>query len=360
MQSQILLALNAHPKIGSQSVKKMLAAFDGKPERLWTAKTDYLQKRLAPKLLALFLEARRDYDPETEAKKLNKANLGYVTYLDKEFPPLLAEAPDCPAVLYIKGEFSTVSELGIAIVGSRKYSDYGKSVAYSFAKNIARNQLVVFSGLALGIDSFAHRGAAEEGKTVGVLGCGVDQIYPSSNTELARKILDRGGAIVSEFPPGTPPLKYNFPLRNRIIAGLSLGTVVIEAAESSGALITALHALEYNRGVYAVPGNIDSPSSRGTNKLIQQGAKLVLSPAEIYDDLNILSKTEESLSREIIPETEEEKAICEILASGEKYADFIVAESGLNVITVNTTLTMMEMRGMVVNLGGGRYKKAGI
>lgn len=355
--SQYLLALNAHEKIGSQTLKKALAPF-ASPEELWKCAELDLKKQLDERIANLVIEARNNFDPQTEVTKIQKLGIGYVTIFDKDYPPLLKEAHDAPVVLYVRGSLESLAKPSIAIVGSRKYSNYGKNSCLRLARDLAESGVIIVSGLALGIDTIAHQAAVESGTpTIGVLGCGLGQVYPSSNFLLAKKMIDCGGAIVSEFPPGTQPMKYNFPQRNRIIAGLSLGTLVIEAAEKSGALITAYGALEYNREVFAVPGNIDSVNSVGTNVLIQNGAKLVLKVKDILDELNIEAKTIEQKNRLLMPETNDEKKICEILNLGEKLVDDIINESGLNVVAVNTTLTMLEMKGLVLNLGGGRYKR---
>ncbi len=356
MQTKYLLALNAHEKIGSQTLKRALAPFGSNPEKLWNADESILRKSLDEKTANLVIEAKKQFNPEQETEKLQKFNIGYTTIYDKQYPALLKEAHDHPVILYIKGNIAALRMPSIAVVGSRKFTHYGQKVAYKLSKSCSEAGLCIISGLALGIDAVAHKAVLDaSGVTVGVLGCGLDQIYPASNLNLGKEMLEKGGAIVSEFPPGTPPLKYNFPARNRIIAGLSLGTLVIEAAEQSGALITAYQALEYNREVFAVPGNIDSETSKGTNLLIQKGAKPVMKPEDIFEDLNIEIKKTEQKAKEILPETEDEKKVLEILKKGEKNINDIVLESELNIIAVNTTLSIMEMKGLVDNIGGGRY-----
>lgn len=357
MQTKYLLALNAHEKIGSQTLKKALAPFGDNPEKLWKAGNSDLRRKMDPKIAELIIEAKNLFNPETEIEKLQKFNIGYMTMYDKEYPKLLAEVPDGPVILYIRGSMKALKIPSIAVVGSRKFTHYGQKVAYQLSKSCSEAGLGIVSGLALGIDAVAHKAALDAGGiTIGVLGCGLDRIYPASNLSLAREIIEKNGAVISEFPPGTPPMKYNFPTRNRIIAGLSLGTLVVEAAEQSGALITAYQALEYNREVFAVPGNVDSEMSKGTNLLIQKGAKLITKPEDILEEFNIEAKKTEEKSREILPENENEKAILEILSSGEKLVDTIVSTSKLNIISVNTALTIMEMKGTVENIGGGRYK----
>lgn len=357
MQAKYLLALNAHEKIGGQTIKKVLAAFDENVENFWKATDHEIKQKLGDKIADLAIESRKLYDPDREIEKLGKLDIGYMTMYDKCYPELLLEIPDHPAVLYIKGNIDSLKKPGIGVVGSRKYSRYGQSVADKLTKQCSESGLTIISGLALGIDAIAHRAALESnGITIGVLGCGLDTIYPISNSNLAREMIEKGGAVISEFPPGTPPLKFNFPARNRIIAGLSLGVLVIEAAEQSGALITAYEALDYNREVFAVPGNIDQENSKGTNILIQKGAKLVLEAEDILNELNIETKNIENKSKEIFPESKDEKIIQEILRAGEESVDNIIEKSKLNIIALNTTLTMMEMKGMVENVGGGRYK----
>ncbi|MCL5410350.1 MAG: DNA-processing protein DprA [Patescibacteria group bacterium] len=355
--SRYLLVLNAHEKIGSQTLKKALAPFEDNPEKLWKAGESEIRKKLDSKIAELIIEAKNQFTTEEEIEKLQKFNIGYITMYDKSYPKLLAEAPDGPAILYIKGNLSALKKPSIGVVGSRKFSHYGQKIAYQLSKSCSEAGLGIVSGLALGIDAVAHKAALDVGGiTIGVLGCGLDRIYPASNLALGREIIEKNGAVISEFPPGTPPMKYNFPARNRIIAGLTLGTLVVEAAEQSGALITAYQALEYNREVFAVPGNIDSETSKGTNLLIQKGAKLVTKPEDILEEFNIEAKNIEQKNREFLPENENEKIILNILSSEERLVDDIIAESKLNIITVNTVLTLMEMKGIVDNIGGGRYK----
>ena len=309
------------------------------------------------KIKDLVTEVVEKYDPDMALEALKKHNIGYMTLYDKDYPALLKEIPDAPVILYIKGSIQALKQRGVSIVGSRKYTRYGQNIARSISMECALNKLVLVSGLALGIDTEVHRTALDhKGTTVGVLGCGLDKIYPASNLYLGREMIEKGGAVISEYPPGTIPMKQNFPARNRIIAGLTAGTVVVEAAIDSGALITAYQALEYNREVFAVPGNVDSPNSAGTNKLIQNGAKLVTCADDIFEELNMKANKSETKVLEIVPETKEEEIVCTILKKGELLADQIIVESGLNVIAVNSVLTVLEMKGIIYNAGGGRYR----
>jgi len=356
--NKYLLALNCHPKIGGQTLKKILAAFDDDAEKVWRANQAELKRKLEQKIVDLILESQKSYDPQREVEKVVKLNIGYITIRDKEYPALLKELPDAPALLFIKGDIAALKIPSLAIVGSRRYSAYGKMAAWELTKDVAGAGLAVVSGLALGIDTVAHRAALEVGGiTIGVLGCGLDRVYPACNVLLMKQIIDCGGAVISELPLGTPPLKHNFPARNRIIAGLALGTLVVEAAESSGSLITALAALEYNREVFAVPGNISSETSVGANKLIQKGAKLVTGANDIFEELRLELKLNQQKAKELVPENPEEEIVIKIIGSDGANVDKIIQESEMNIIAINTTLTLMEMKGMVENVGGVYYKR---
>lgn len=273
---------------------------------------------------------------------------------DKNYPRLLKEIYDPPKELFFLGEIKAEENLPLAIVGTRKVSNYGKQVTIELGRSLARAGFTIVSGLALGVDGLAHQAAIDvKARTIAVLGCGLDKIYPPNHKKLAEKIITQGGLIISEYPPGTPPIKHHFPTRNRIIAGLSLGVLVIEAPETSGALITARYALEQNREVFAVPGNIFNQNSIGTNQLIKLGAKLVTKPEDIFETFNLdLPKKQK---KEIKPANKEEEAILKVLSDEPISIDEIVKQSGLNTSIVSSTLIMMEISGKVKNLGGGQY-----
>jgi DNA processing protein len=355
MDYKYLLALNHHPQIGSGTLRKILAVCPD-PGAIWLHKK-YDKQKLGEKILKIIDEVVAEIDPDEVVANLIQKDIGYVTIFDKEYPKLLKTTNDYPVILYIRGDISAINRKAIAVVGSRKYTNYGKSATLKIVKECASSGLCIVSGLALGIDTYAHQGAlAVGGITVGVLGCGLDRIYPASNYQLGKDMLASKGAIISEYPPGTIPNKFNFPMRNRIVAGMTLGTLVVEAATESGALITAYQALDYNRDVFAVPGNIDSEVSAGTNKLIQAGAKLVTSGEDVLVELGIKSKMSEESAKVAEPENEEEKLIYEILRTGEKLVDQIIHESKMNIVEINSTITMMELKGLIVNSGGGKYK----
>jgi DNA processing protein len=246
----------------------------------------------------------------------------------------------------------------LAVVGARKYSTYGAQVTEKLIRELAFNKLTIVSGMALGIDTLAHTAAINAGgKTIAVIGSGLDQqnIYPSQNRYLADKIQAHGGLILSEYPIGTMPLKHHFPQRNRIISGLSSATLVIEAAEKSGALITAFHALEQNREVFAVPGSIYSGTSEGTNRLISMGAKLVTSAKDIIETLNLADAASYIENKKVIADTNEEKLILDRLSYEAIHIDELKQLTKLDTSIINSTLTIMEMKGMVKNLGNMQY-----
>jgi DNA processing protein len=355
MNSKYLVALNCHPKIGSQTLKKILLSYED-PSSLWLERENQIRAKLGEKIAQFVIEARLKFNPDKEVERLANYDVGYITVFDKGYPKLLKELYDCPVILYVKGENGVLNSLSLGVVGSRKYTSYGKNFSYRFSRDCAQSGLTIVSGLALGIDAFAHQAALDVGgKTVGVLGCGLDNIYPTSNFQLGKSIVENCGAVISEFPLRTPPMKQNFPARNRIIAGLSVGVLVIEAAEKSGALITALQAIENGREVFALPGNIDGENSVGTNRLIQEGAKLVISVEDILKELNITQKIGHDRVKKLIPESKEEKIIIGLLKRDDCLVDDLILKSKLDIISVNPIVTILELKGIISTLSGSRY-----
>ncbi len=356
-KNDLLLLLSHHPKIGAQTIKKVLKIYDNNSQDIDRINVQFLASHLGEKI-ANYVRESRELSLDKIHDMLIKNNIGYITMYDKSYPKLLKEIPDCPAILYVKGDITILNKNSISIVGSRKFTPYGARVAKKFAKIFALNKIPVVSGLALGIDSMAHQAVVEtEGETVAVLGSGLDKIYPNSNVYLADRIIKMSGAIISEYPPGTEPFKSNFPSRNRIIAGMTLGSLIVEAAKESGALITAMAALDYNRDVYAIPGPIDSPSSEGTNWLIQQGAKLVVTPQDVLDDLNIDAKNMELIAKEYTAANDEERLILKLVENNYLCSDDIVRKSKMNIAVASYALTMLEMKGILENVGGVWKKK---
>lgn len=272
---------------------------------------------------------------------------------DKNYPSLLKKISNPPKILYLKGELSS-KELCFAVVGTRRFSYYGKQVALEIAGDLTEAGLTIVSGLAPGIDTFSHQATLEsKRRTIAVLGTGLDEksIYPQFNIKLAREIVKRGGALISEYPPGTRGTHFTFPQRNRIIAGLSLGVLVIEGKLKSGSLITANYAFLQKRKVFAIPGPIHSSTSEGCHYLIKKGAKLVESANDILQELKISGKKKEKLKGE----TEEENLILEVLSEETLYIDQIIEKTKLPAPVINKTLAIMEIKGKIKNLGGNIY-----
>jgi DNA processing protein len=274
---------------------------------------------------------------------------------DENYPKLLKEIKDPPKILYYLGEIK-LSENYFAIVGTRRFSSYGKQVALEIAGDLAEAGLTIVSGFATGIDTFAHQATIERGKrTIAVLGTGLDEksIYPKSNLKLVNEILEIGGCLISEYPPGTHGSEFTFPQRNRIISGLSLGVLVVEAKEKSGALITANFAFSQKRKVFAIPGPIYSSNSRGPHFLIKKGAKLVENADDILKELNLPGLKPDV--RPLVGETKEENLILEVLKEESLYIDKIIEKTKLLAPMVASTLAILEIKDKVKNLGGNVY-----
>jgi DNA processing protein len=276
---------------------------------------------------------------------------------DKEYPAILKEIHDPPKELYIKGEIISQDKIAIAIVGTRKFTQYGKQVTYDISGNLAKLGITIVSGLARGIDAFAHEAALESGgRTIAVLGSGLDResFFPSSNWSLSEKIAKQG-AIITEYSFGTRGTHFTFPQRNRIVSGLSLGVVIIEAPEKSGALITASLALEQNREVFAVPGNIYENNSQGTNKLIKMGAKLVTGIEDILEELNLTHLLSAEKKINYKPENKEEEIVLSLLSIKPVHIDEIIKQSKMPASSVNSTLMILELKKVVKNLGKNNF-----
>jgi DNA processing protein len=366
------VALNMTPGIGPRAAAKLLERF-GSAEAVYQAQCLELEKlRLLPEAVDSIIA--RDLHDKAEAELLNVRKIGgdILVLDDGVYPPLLREIYDPPIALYVKGAWSQCwDQPCIAIVGSRKCSTYGQNAALMLARDLAQRGVTVVSGFARGIDAAAHRGAIQGGgRTVGVLGTGIDEVYPRDHKKLADEILERGGALVSQFPLSTPPVSENFPYRNRIISGLSLGVVVVEAAENSGSLITARLAIEQNREVFAVPGNITSRTSFGTNYLIKgAGAKLVQQWQDIAAELppqiaaSLLppplgaKKKEKSLADQLamVPQglTGYEHSVFKLLSADDPaHIDALVNRSKLSISDLTSALLTLEMRDLVRALPG--------
>lgn len=352
-----LNALNKISGVGSQKLKILIDHFET-GENAWKAPIkELMSSGLDEKTINNIVNGRDKINPNEELELLKKENIKILSFTDKDFPELLREIPSAPYLLYVKGDFDFNASPMLAIVGSRKLTDYGKQAAYSLSKDLSRAGITVVSGMALGIDTVAHRGALEsEGKTVAVLGSSLDDnnIGPRSNYQLSRQIIENG-ALVSDYPLYTPAAIGTFPARNRLMAGLTLGTIVIEAAEKSGTLITANLALEFNREVFAIPGSIFSQTSQGANNLIRSGAKIVTGVNDILEELNLKKKASEKSTKKLIPESPEEEKILRILSGETTHIDRIIKLTKLETSVASSTLVILEMKGLIKDMGGQNY-----
>ncbi|NLY50273.1 MAG: DNA-protecting protein DprA [Firmicutes bacterium] len=354
-ERDLWLAVSAVPGIGPRSFYQLLAEFDHLQDFWHTPETEVLERlaALGQKRLQALLEGRRSFSLEQTLERLAAAKVQYVTLLDADYPERLKTIFDPPPVLYYRGTLSSEDTLAVAVVGSRRATAYGREVATKIAQELAEAGVTVVSGLARGIDSAAHRGAlAGHGRTLAVLGCGLDVTYPPENGRLYAQIAEQG-AVLSEFPLGTPPEARNFPLRNRVISGLSRGVLVVEAARTSGSLITADCALEQGRDVYAVPGPITSPYSWGTNNLIKQGARVVQGVQDVLVELGL--EYREDQTRRLPDLTDQEEKVYSFFSERSIHIDELVRLSGLTTQEVTTVLMMLELKGLVRQLPGKMF-----
>jgi len=368
------ISLNMTPQIGPRAATKLLEKF-GSAENVFHAQRRELESlRLRPESIESILKREFHEKAEVELSKVKEIGGDVLNLDDGSYPYLLREIADPPITLYVKGDWQACFDAPcVAVVGSRRCSTYGENASQMLARDLAANGICIVSGLARGIDSAAHRGAIQaKGRTVAVMGTGIGQIYPKDNAKLVDEILDTGGAIVSQFPLDTPPLSENFPYRNRIISGLSLGVLLVEASERSGSLITARLAMEQNREVLAVPGNITSKNSFGTNYLIKSGAKLVQQWQDVVSELPseisaaILppeidgKKVNENKQSELVPAglTGEERKVWQSLSPDETmHVDVLLEKSGLSFGDLNAALLGLEMRELVRTLPGKHYAR---
>ena len=341
--------------IGPARLRMLIDAF-GDVERAWLAPAEALYRvGLDRRSLENLLETRARVDLDREVRRVAAVGAHILTWEDEGYPKLLAEIPDPPPILYVRGELKPEDAWAVAVVGTRRVSTYGREVTRRLVSVLAQSGVTIVSGLARGVDAVAHQTALEVGgRTIAVLGCGIDLVYPPEHRELARRIAAQG-ALVSEYPLGTQPEPGNFPPRNRIISGLSLGVVITEAGRNSGALITADYAAEQGRDVFAVPGSILSAGCAGTNRLIQDGAKPVLDAADILQELNLTMVAEQKEARQALPTTETEALILAHLSAEPVHVDDLTRAVGLPVAQVTSTLALMELKGMVRQVGGMKY-----
>ncbi len=343
--------------IGPIKFEKLLKHF-GSSENAWKASGADLEKILKTSLTAKFEVFRKEYDAENYLKQLEKQKIKFICLTDKEYPPLLKNIPNPPIVLYLKGNakilrFAQNDNRAVGIVGTRHITSYGREITEMFASELAVAGLVIVSGMAYGVDGVAHKSTiGAGGKTIAVLGNGVDQAYPRENQKLYEEILDSGGLIVSEYPPGTPPSVGSFPARNRIVAGMSDAILVTEGASDSGSLITANFGLEFGRKVFAVPGPITSSLSAAPLRLIEKGAKLVVSPDDLTRDLGLKINDLKKNEKKFAGLNNDEKKIVEMIENESLSFDEIVRRLKIDSSKAGSLLSVMEMKGIIKNSGG--------
>ena len=349
------VGLNLVKGIGSVRFKALLDAF-GTPEAAWNASPEALnQLGLSQKIVESFQRVRKGVSLEQIWDRLQSLGVEVLTWEDKGYPPRLKEIDQPPPVLYVRGSLVAEDEWAVAIIGTRRVTAYGRQVAEDIATTLAHSGVTIVSGLARGVDSIAHQAALNAGgRTLAVLGNGVDIVYPPENRRLADQIIEHG-ALVSDYALGTQPDGLNFPPRNRIISGLSMAVIIVEAGMTSGALITATFAAEQGRDVFAVPGNINAPQSQGTNRLIRDGAQPLLNPQDVLEALNLTMVTEHRAVRVALPSDPVEARLYQLLSHEPKHVDEIRSQANMPIETVSSTLAMMELKGMVRQVGGMNY-----
>jgi len=341
--------------IGAVRMQGLIAYF-GDLEAAWKAAPAELARAgLGLRLIERVVQARGGVSLDRVWENIEKQDIKILTWHDEAYPQRLKEIDQPPPVLYIRGEYLPDDLFAVAIVGTRRVTPYGRQITEELSSFLAANNITVISGLARGVDAVAHQTSLKAGgRTIAVLGSGVDKIYPPEHRSLAGQIMERG-AIVSDYVPGTPPEASNFPPRNRIISGLSLAIIVVEAGETSGALITAEFAAEQGREVFAVPGNIFAPQSKGTNKLIQNGALPLLSVNDLMQALDLTRVGERKAARKIMPADAIEAKLLTILLDEPLHVDEIRNQAELPIEKVSATLVLMELKGLVRQVGGMNY-----
>ncbi|MBU2595470.1 DNA-processing protein DprA [Patescibacteria group bacterium] len=351
------VAINGCSAIGPARFRRLYNYFSSMQDAWYSTNAEWKKAGLEEKVIYELRRTVETIDPEKEMEKLRSRQIGVVTIREKNFPQNLKKIDRPPAIIYIKGELKKCDEIALAVVGTRRMSYYGQAVTEKISADLARSGVTIVSGLARGVDTIAHRAALENGgRTIGIAGSGLDEysFYPPENVNLMQKIIEGRGAVISEYHLGVPALREHFPARNRLISALSLGVLVTECPQKSGALLTARAALEQGREVFAVPGDIRSPNSQGAHNLIKIGAKLVTEAQEILEEYN-LEPGQNKEAPDLHPETKEEAKLFDFLSIKPISFDFLVKKTKLDSSIVSSTLTMMEIQGKVRNVGMNKY-----
>jgi DNA processing protein len=351
------VAFHHVPYIGPARLRRLVDHF-GALEIAWKASEPALRRCLEERPLQELLKTRHALDLTANMASLERDGVRITTPVDVSYPALLQEIGAPPPVLYYRGELLETDRMAVAIVGTRRVTSYGRDMASRIAGDLARAGVTIVSGLARGVDGVAHQAALDAGgRTIAVLGSGVNRIYPPEHRNLARRIAEQG-AIVSDYLPDTPPDGVNFPPRNRIISGLSLGVVVIEAPDRSGALITVDFAADHGRDVFAVPGPATATNSAGCNRIIREGARLVRNAEDVLEDLQIARRHEAVAIQQALPMNEEDRRLLAVLSSAPQHIDDLAALSDSPVAAVSARLMTLELQGLVRNAGAQHYTRA--
>ncbi len=352
------LGFHLIPGIGAAAIARMIEAF-GSLSAAWEADVAaFVDAGVNQKSATRLIELRSDIDLEREWDRVQKAGVTLLTLLDDAYPAMLREIPSPPPVLYIKGEIRQEDETAIGIVGTRRMTRYGNEMARRMSSGLAAAGMTIVSGLARGIDGIAHREAIDAGgRTLAVLGCGVDRIYPSEHRRLSQDVTENG-ALISQFPLGTAPDAHNFPERNRLISGLSLGVLVVEAPMKSGALITSSYAADHGRTVFAVPGSALSSASEGPHQLLRDGAVVAATVDDVLQELNLERRQAVMENRRMLPDaTGDEQEILKTLDGDPRHIDEIAIDTGINISQLSAMLLQMQLKGMVREVGGQHYAR---
>lgn len=354
------LGLSLVQQMGAVRIHQLITHFGTAHDAWQASERDLIQVKLPSRALSSLIELRKNLDLDAELAKVTSLNAHIITWADSQYPENLRHIADAPPLLYVRGTLLPSDLLALSIVGTRRATRYGIDVANRMAYWLASQGVTIVSGMALGVDTAAHRGALQaKGRTIAILGSGIDIVYPKENTRLAQDVAENG-ALISEFPLGTPPSGKNFPRRNRIISGLSLGILIAEAPKNSGAIITAETALEQGRDVFAIPANIFNEMGAGCNRLIQEGAKLVMRASDILDELNVTydNHVTKEMTETIAPAGDIEHQILSLLDSEPLHIDEIVRKTGLETSKVASTLAILELKGLAQTVGAMQYCRA--
>lgn len=356
--SLYLHGLNLLPQFGPARLALLAKRFNSFKQAYEAGQAQLTSIGIDPEVAAAFVNLRDKINLQNETEKLAAEGISILSFKDSNYPKLLLEIPKLPPILYYKGAMDNNDELCVAVVGTRQISNYGRMVVPQLVEPLVDAGCVIVSGMAFGVDSAAHEVAVKKGRrTIAILGGGLDEksLYPKHHAFLAKQILDAGGALLSEYPMLTPNFKQNFVARNRIISGLCVATLIIECDLQSGTLITAKHALDQNRQVYAVPGPIYSPQSQGPNNLLKMGAKPITTANDILEDLNLETLPEQKDVQAVFGDSKEESVLLKLLNHEPVVINQLIKQSGLDAAAVTSALTFLEMKGRVKNLGGQQY-----